>query len=62
MPIPYIDTKRALEAHDLRKKGLSISQIAKIMNSHKATVHRWLSDDVSKLSTGTRLRRSQVPV
>lgn len=58
MPTPYIDIKRAKKAHELRKAGLSIREIARAIPAHHETVMGWLKIDVRELSTTGLLRRS----
>lgn len=50
-----IDYKKLEQARKYRAQGLTFGEIAKLMESHKKSVWRWMNYDVGereKLSTG----------
>lgn len=51
MAYPYPDLIRMNKAKDLRHKGLSIREVARVMKAHPKSVQRWLSYSVDELST-----------
>lgn len=56
MPHPKPDIEMVKKVKDLRSKGLSFRQIAKLLERDVKTVYRWASYAVGKLSTDETLR------